>query len=48
METIAISIEKYNDLMKDFNTGVTTLNNLLQEDPNNEYIKKIMELLIWK
>ena len=43
METVAISIEKYNDLMKDFNTVVTTLNNLLQEDPNNEYIKKTLQ-----
>ena len=43
METVAISIEKYNDLMKDFNTVVTTLNNLLQENPNNEYIKKTLQ-----
>ena len=43
METVAISIEKYNDLMKDFNTVVTTLNNLLQDDPDNEYIKKTLQ-----
>ena len=43
MEIVAISIEKYNDLMKDFSTVVTTLNNLLQEDPNNEYIKKTLQ-----
>ena len=43
METVAVSIEKYNDLMKDFNTVVTTLNNLLQENPNNEYIKKTLQ-----
>ena len=43
METVAISIEKYNDLMKDFNTVVTTLNNLLQGDPKNEYIKKTLQ-----
>ena len=43
METVAISIEKYNDLMKDFSIVVTTLNNLLQGDPNNEYIKKTLQ-----
>ena len=43
METVAVSIEKYNDLMKDFNTVVTTLNNLLQDDPDNEYIKKTLQ-----
>ena len=43
METIAISIEKYNDLMKDFSIVVTTLNNMLQGDPNNEYIKKTLQ-----
>ena len=43
MEVIAISIEKYNDLMKDFSTAVTTLNNLLQGAPKNEYIKKTLQ-----
>ena len=43
METVAISIEKYNDLMKNFSIVVTTLNNLLQGDPNNEYIKKTLQ-----
>ena len=43
METIAISIEKYNDLMKDFSTVVTTLNNLFQGDPKNEFIKKTLQ-----
>ena len=43
VEITAISIEKYNDLMKDFSTVVTTLNNLLQGDPKNEYIKKTLQ-----
>jgi hypothetical protein len=43
METVAISIEKYNDLMKDFNIVVTTLNSLFQGDPENEFIKKTLQ-----
>ena len=43
VETTAISIEKYDDLMKDFSTVVTTLNNLFQGDPENEYIKKTLQ-----
>ena len=43
METVAVSVEKYNDLMKNFNRTVTTLNNMLQSDPTNEYVRKTLE-----
>ena len=34
---------EYLDLKKDFSTVVTTLNNLFQGDPKNEYIKKTLQ-----
>ena len=68
METIAISIEKYNELKKeleqlkndyhfsirnkhieyemlrkDFSKLVTAMNNLLQENPDDEYIKATLQ-----
>tara|TARA_Y100001963_G_scaffold131235_1_gene188349 strand:- start:13 stop:294 length:282 start_codon:yes stop_codon:yes gene_type:complete len=43
METVAVSIEKYNELMRNFNRTVTTLNNILQSDPANEYVRKTLE-----
>jgi len=43
METVAVSIDKYNDLMKDFSCVVTALNNILQTDPANEYVKKTLQ-----
>ena len=68
METIAISIEKYNELKdeleqvkndyhfsirnkhieyemlrKDFSKLVTAMNNLLQESPDDSYIKMVLE-----
>jgi len=68
METVAISIEKHNELKqeledlkndyhfsirnkhmeyemlrKDFSKLVTAMNNLLQENPNDEYIKTVLK-----
>ena len=43
METVAVSIDKYNDLMKDFSCVVTALNSILHDDPTNAYIKKTLQ-----
>ena len=42
METVAISIEKYNDLKKDFSILVTAMNQMLVET-DDEFIKKTLQ-----
>ena len=43
METVAIDIEKYNKLMRDFSRVVVALNQLLQENPEDSYIKTVLQ-----
>ena len=43
MEVVAVSIEKYNDLMKDFSKLVTAMNTLLQNNSDDEYIKTVLK-----
>jgi len=43
METVAIDIEKYNKLMRDFSRVVVALNQLLQENPEDGYIKTVLQ-----